>query len=109
MVGHGRVSVAAINAGLGQRLDGGRAVAPLGVHLQVAAVALDGRSIDAVIGKHAPHFGPAQKVPPQVAASQDIGAPLAVFNRLLDRRGRACLQDLANHACRTRADARNPR
>ena len=109
MVGHRRVLIASLNAGVGNLLDRRRTIAPFGVHLQITAVLLNGGAIEGGIREHPPDLRAAQKVSPKLPSSLDIGATLAPFDGLFDGRRCAGLEDLAYHARRTRSDARNSR
>ena len=109
MVGDRRVLIASLNAGVGNLLDRRRTIAPFGVHLQITAVLFNGGAIEGGIRENPPHLRAAQKVPPKLPSSLDVGATLATFDGLFDGRRCAGLEDLAYHARRTRSDARNSR
>ena len=109
MIGHRGVLIASLNAGVGNLLDRRSTIAPFGVHLQIAAVLFNGGTIEAGIREHPPYLRAAQKVPPKLPSSLDIGATLAPFDCLFDGRRCAGLEDLAYHARRTRPDAWNSR
>ncbi len=109
MVGHRGVLIASLHAGVGNLFDRRSTIAPFGVHLQITAVLLNGGAIEGGIREHPPDLRAAQKVPPKLPSSLDIGATLAPFDGLFDGRRGAGLEDLADHARRTWSDARNAR
>ena len=65
-------------AGVGDLLYRRIAIAPFGVHLQVAAVLLKGRTRECGIREDPPDFGTAQKVSPKLAPSLDVGAAILI-------------------------------
>ena len=79
------------------------------MHLQVAAVLLEGGTRECRIREHAPDFGAAEKMPPKLASPLDVCAAVALFDRLFDGRRLAGLQNLADDSCRAGPDAGDPR
>jgi hypothetical protein len=71
------------------------AVAPFGMHLQVAAVLLKSRTFECGIRKNAPDFPTAEEVSPKLASPLSVCAAVAPFDRSFDGRRRAGLKNLA--------------
>ena len=109
MIGDRRVLIATLKAGVGDLLHRRVAVAPFGVHLQVAAVLLKRRTRERGIREHAPDFGAAEKVPPKLASPLDVCAAVAPFDRVFDGRRLAGLQNLADDSRRAGPDTGDPR
>jgi len=101
--------IAALHAGVGNVFDRRNAIAPFGVHLQIAAILLKRGTLEVGVGENPPHLRAAQEVPPKLAAPLDIAPTLALLDGLFDGRRSPGLENLANDARRTRPDARNPR
>ena len=105
MIGDSRIVIAAPSAGIGNLLDRRVAIAPFGVHLQIASVLVNSRTIEGRVCKNPPHFGTAQEVTSKVSPPLNVRSPLALFDRLLHRRRGSGLEDLADDTRRTRPDA----
>ena len=105
MIGDRGVSIASFKAGIGNLLDRRSTIAPFGVHLQIAAVPLQAGAIEGGIREDTPHFRAAEELPAKLTPPLNVGATLAPFDGLFDGRRSAGLQDLADHARRSRPDA----
>jgi hypothetical protein len=86
MIRDRRVLIPLLKTGVSDFPDGRVAVAPLRVHLQVAAVLLKTGACECGIREHAADLGAAEKVPPQLPSPVDLGAAFAAFDRLFDGR-----------------------
>src|SRR4051795_7081315 len=102
MIGDRRIPIATLKARVGYLLDRRIAVAPFGVHLQVAAIQLTRRSGECRIREHAADFSAAEEVAPKLASPIDIGAAIARVDRLFDDGRLAGRQNLLDDARRAR-------
>src|SRR4051812_33547212 len=89
---------------VGERLA---AVAPGGVHLQVAAVVLDSRPLQRRVGQRREHLRTTEEVVAQPAPALDVCRLAAFGDGPFDRRRGARLEHLLDDARRRRADIRN--
>ena len=99
------VRIAARLAGPSDIFDGRTAVAPLGVHLEIAGVIIERWSITRTIVKDSQDFGPAQEMRAQRATTLDVVATATRVNRTFNGRGSASLERLLNDSRRPWADA----
>src|SRR5437763_17018265 len=99
MIGHRRVLITAPKAGVGNFLYCRVAVAPFGMHLQVAAVLLKRRTSESRIREDAPDLGAAEKVSPKLASSLNVCAAVATIDRVFDGGRLAGLQKLGDELC----------
>src|SRR4051812_18867583 len=104
MIGDRRIPVATLQARVGNLLERWIAVAPFGVHLQIAAVLAGGRPVACRVRQHAPDLGAAEKVLPELTPSLDVFAAVALLDRVFDGRRLSCIEDLADDACRPGPD-----
>ena len=99
MIGDRRILIATLQAGVGNLLNRRRAVAPFGVHLQVAAVLLKCRARECRLGEDAPDLSAAEKVAPKLSSPFNVCTAIALFDRVFDGRRLAGLQNLADDPC----------
>ena len=101
--------VATLPAGVGNLLDRRVAIAPFGVHLQIAAVLLERGARECGIREHAPDLGAAEKMLPKPTPPLNVRAAAALFDRPFNGRRPARLQDLVDDSCRAGPDAGDAR
>src|SRR4029434_3965604 len=92
MIGDRGISIAALNTGLRDVLHRRGAVAPFGVHLEVAQVLLKGRTRERGIREHSADVRTAEKIAPTLGARVYVRAPAAGFYGLFNGRRSAGLQ-----------------
>src|SRR5262245_48040661 len=107
MVGDRRIAVPPREAGLGDLLEGRRAVAPFRMHLEIATVVGRTWSRGRRVVEEAQRFGATEKVLAERPPAPDILELAAVRDRLFDRRRASGLEDLEDHARRSRPNAGN--
>src|SRR5689334_1810275 len=98
MVGHGCVGIAPRTTGIGDLGECWVAVAPLRVHLQIAAILVGSRSCEVRVAKDPHHFSAAEKMASQRSTTVDLVARTARVNGLLDGGRHAAVEHLVNHS-----------
>src|ERR1700730_10169554 len=96
MIGHRRVVIATLQAGVGYLVYRRIAVAPFGVHVQVAAVLVKSGARQCGIRENAPDFGATEKMSPELATPRNVCLAVAPFDRLFDGWRLAGIQNLAD-------------
>ncbi len=96
MIGHGRILITTRTARVSHLLRRRGAVAPFGVHLQVAAVLLKSGTRERGIRENSPDLGAAEKVLPKLASPFNVSAAVTPCDRLFDRGRLASIQNLAD-------------
>src|ERR1700704_3642504 len=108
MIGDRRIVIAPFTTGVSNVLDCRVTVAPFGVHLQITAVLLNGRTRERGVCENATDFRTTQKMPPKLPSPLNICSVAALVDRAFDGRRSAGLEDLADNPCRGRANTRDP-